>query len=223
MKSQPQHAQPPPDQWIRQHPAVAMVGTIEAAAGVCITGFFAVVVVGMVGGSILLNSWMGNKPFLESRLRMGLTIGWLLFVLIAGRSLHLLMQAIHHAKPPTLISAASRWLGTPLLLRPAVALWWTMLALASPLGAHYAMAQINFIGPTPGEIIIERAAPCIILLAASIANNTNALIAVAALTGSPGILRLAWRARLLFDLATTAGIYFAHLPVVTFSSWAGGI
>ena len=56
-------------------------------------------------------------------------------------------------------------------------------------------------------MLIQKAGPWIVLLAASIATNTNLLIAVA-LTGSASRLKFAWRTRLLFDLATTVAIYF---------------
>jgi len=214
---------PPADSWIDRHPVVALVGTVELTLGVCITGFFIVCVMIMVGGSILLNAWTEYPTIFRPAVRMGLTIGWLIIVPLGGVSLHHLMRAVQRAKSPKQLSVATEWLHIPLLLRPAIAIWWAALALLSPLTAHYVMAQISFLTPTPGERLLQSAAPWIILFEASIATNTNFLIAVAAFTGSASFLKFASRIRLLIDAAVCTAIYFAHLPVITFSSWGGGI
>ena len=98
-------------------------------------GFFVVVVVAMVGGGALLNASIGESSVSpatcarepDNRLAVG--------GIAAGRPVHLLMEAVRDGRPPALLTAASSWLSTPLLLRPAVALWWVMLALASPVTA----------------------------------------------------------------------------------------
>jgi hypothetical protein len=221
-QSESDRAQDVPDFPAAEARALAFVGVIETVSGLCITGFFIVVVLGLLPALVLADEWVTRHPHFALWSRIELSVGWSLTMVIAIVSFNHLQHAVGRASPPVLLSTARQWLRVPTLIRPLVSAWWLMLALASPLTAHGIMAQIDFFSPNSGEILFQKSMVVILLFTASAAANTNFLIAVAALTGSEAILKFAWRIRLVFDIAAAVAVYFVRIPADSLNSYAGG-
>jgi hypothetical protein len=101
-------------------------------------------------------------------------------------------------------------------------LWWLLLALAPPLTERYLTAQLDFFNPNAGELALQKLLPIVLLFAVSVAINMNFLIATAALTGSPSILRVAWRFRFLIDVTVTLAFHQLHFKTITLNAWSSG-
>ena len=55
----------------------AVVGTLEATAGLAVTGFFTFGVVGMIGIGVIANAWLANYPRLDRSVLIAATVLWL--------------------------------------------------------------------------------------------------------------------------------------------------
>lgn len=191
---------------------VRVVGFVEAILGVCVTTFVLIIAVDVFVGVVLLEAWVTNHPKIESRTWNCLLSGWLIAVALTPITLGPLFRAVGDAESPVLLFICGRWLRTNALLRPFVSLWWLLLALAAPLVADSVVHELQFFRPSTGELLLKAVMPAIVVFAGSVAANCNLLIAAAALTGSPTVVRFVWRFRLLIDLIICCFAYYIHVP-----------
>lgn len=182
----------------------AIVGGVEA-----FVGFVALLVVvfgyyGVLGGSVLFNSWLYRFPRIDRPTLELLTVGWALLLVLSARSAAFFLQSLETAVRPIPLAVARRWLELPPAARPGVAGWWWGLASSVLLASHWIENHMVVPHPTGSERLLTHALAAVFWYGSAVAVNTNVLIGVAAFTGSEGAVRRMWRMRLALDLFAVA-------------------
>ena len=190
------------------------VGGTEAIAGLCLTGFLVVVVLGVGGGSVLLTAWTGHRTIVPANQLPLWTLVWALVTAAGVKAIAFLVKAVERAAMPIPLSIADGRLRVRPWLRPFVAAGWVSLAVGALLVAHYVVDYLRSLVVDPTDWRYRVLVPIVVLFAGAVATNTNLLVATAAATGRAGAVRTVYRLRLLLDVIATIVMLRIQLPHV---------
>lgn len=179
----------------------AVVGALEAAAGLLVTGFFTFGVVGMIGIGVIANAWLANYPRLDRPVLIALTVLWLPLLALEWITFRFYAGGMAHVSHPVPVQLALRQPRWPWYARVPVAAWWIAHAGLLVLAAHGFTDQISFFRPTFWERAIEVALPVLFMFGTAFAMNTHLLIGLYALFRSKRLIRAVAKVRFLLDVA----------------------
>ena len=178
-----------------------LIGTLEAMAGLIVTGFFTFGIVGMLGIGIIANAWLFNYPTLSRPVLIALSVLWLPLACLEWITFQFYAEGMAHVSHPVPVQLAMRQPRWPWLAKVPVAAWWLAHAALAVFVAHAFGAQVSFFRPTLWERVLEVGVPVFCMFGAAFAMNTHLLLALYALFRSERLLRAVARVRFLIDMA----------------------
>jgi hypothetical protein len=188
----------------------AVVGTLEATAGLAVTGFFTFGVVGMIGIGVIANAWLANYPRLDRSVLIAATVLWLPLVALEWITFRFYAAGMARVSHPVPVQLALRQPDWPWFARVPIAAWWILHAVLLVLIAHGITDRIWFFRPTLLERAIEVGVPVLFMFGTAFAMNTHLLLGIYALFRSERLIRAIAKVRYLLDVAVTVLVPVIH-------------
>ncbi|MGB7156543.1 MAG: hypothetical protein WBD40_00670 [Tepidisphaeraceae bacterium] len=179
----------------------AIVGALEAAAGLIVTAFFTFGIVGMLGIAVIANAWIANYPRLDRPVLIALTVLWLPLLALEWMTFQFYAGGMARVSHPVPVQLALRQPHWPWYARVPVAAWWVAHAALLVLAAHGFTDRISFFRPTFWERALEVGVPVLFMFGSAFAMNTHLLIGLYALSRSERFIRAVAKVRFLLDVA----------------------
>jgi hypothetical protein len=184
-------------------PIRRVLGILESGLGLAFSGFLTLLC--FFPGLYVL----GNIKSRHTERIAAMWIAWAVVLLLMGLSLRFYGRNIEGATHPVPIYIAQRQRRWPAVLRPFVSLWWLSIAAAMVLGAEWVAREYADLRADQRDVRYVMTAG--VLFASAVAANTYLLLATAALTRSPRVLRTVW-GRLVIDLSAAFLLPLVKLP-----------
>jgi hypothetical protein len=190
------------------------VANVEAFAGLLLSTFVFLVVIGIGGGCLLILEWMGGRGSMHWTLaeKVGATAVYAVFMICEVSSLLWITRGLQQPYSPRAVWLALSQRDCGRLINALIVVWWS-LHVAAILAVGFGLdLLISGIGRTREEQVVTHSIGMASMLVAAYMTSSFLVLAVGAWNRRETVLRRVWRLRRVIDTVLA-------LAVLAVSAW----